>query len=157
MIWVHHSDPRYAVLTAFIAQKIWGNPRPMSDGTLAVSVTQRGMAVVLFHNWDAAAGVIEITAASDDPRWLSRPVLWELFNYPFATLGCQAVVARIDPERDRLARIFTAYGFKRYDLPRLRGRNKGEAVLILGDDDWRANGFHKEHAHGQISASADPC
>lgn len=123
----------------------------MTDGTIAVTA---GPAVVLFHNWDPGAGVVEITAASDSKRWLTRPVLLELFSYPFDRLGCQAVVARMAPERP-LARMFTAYGFKRYDLPRLRGRNEGEAVLILGDDDWRSNGFHKEHGHGQERTSAD--
>jgi RimJ/RimL family protein N-acetyltransferase len=119
----------------------------MSAGT-AAAVAGHGkiVAAVLFHNWDKGAGVIEISAASDNKRWLSRAVLLELFSYAFNRLGCQAVVARIDPENTSLARIFASYGFKRYDLPRLRGRNKGEAVLILGDDDWRANGFHKEYA-----------
>lgn len=147
MIWVHHSQPGYLPLVEFITRRIWGDARAMSLGTVAAVVNGgKIVAAVLFHNWDRDAGVIEISAASDNKRWLSRAVLFDLFGYAFGQLETQAVFARLDPSNTALARIFSAYGFKRYDLPRMRGRDKGEAVFILGDDDWRANGFHKEHA-----------
>jgi RimJ/RimL family protein N-acetyltransferase len=147
MIWVHHSQPGYEALVGFITQRVWGDLRQMTMGTVAaVASGGKVVAAVLFHNWDKASGVIEVSAASDSKRWLSRAVLRELFGYAFNELRCQAVVARIDPANASLARIFTAYGFRRYDLPRMRGREKGEAVLILGDDDWQSNGFHKEYA-----------
>ena len=134
------------MLVKFISERICGTARDMTLGTVAATTVGGKVAAVLFHNWDKGTGVIEISAASDSKRWLSRAVLAELFGYAFGQLGCQAVCARIDPDNKSLARIFTAYGFKRYDVPRLRGRDKGETILILGDDDWRANGFHKEYA-----------
>lgn len=103
------------------------------------------VAAMIFHNLDRASGVIEISGAADSARWLTRPVLFDLFAYPFKQLGCQAVVMRVDPGNARLDRILKSYGFTRYDIPRLRGREKAEAIYVLGDDDWRANGFHKEY------------
>ncbi len=139
----------YGAILQFLSHRIWGRQKQLPDGTaLAVLRDNRLTGAALFNNYDKDAGTIEITAASDDARWLTRPVLLDMFSFPFRQLGCQAVILRCDPSDTRLGRILGAYGFKRYDIPRLRGRNKGEAVFILGDDDWRANGFHKENAHG---------
>lgn len=98
----------------------------------------------LFHNWDADAGVIELTSASLSPKWLSRPVLRAIFGYAFDELKCQAVVLRVDPDNVRMCRIASAFGFQRHDIPRLRGRDKAEALFILGDDEWRGGRFFKE-------------
>ena len=156
MIRAYPGDAAYLPLVSFLAQRIGGSERGFSPGTVfGLTKGDAVSAVVLFHNYDPGAGVIEISAASDDKRWLTRPVLRALFGYAFNELGCQAVVARIDPERAALARIFTAYGFQRFDLPRLRGRNKGEAVLILADDDWRLNGFHKDYGHGKTGTGSN--
>lgn len=106
------------------------------------------VAGLVFSNYDPDAGVIEVSGASDKPNWLNRAILKEMFGFTFEQLGCQAVVMRVDPENKRLGRILTAYGFSRHDVPRLRGRDKAEAFYILGDDEWRANGFHKELSNG---------
>ncbi len=111
---------------------------------MAVANGSEIIGACLFHNWDADAGVVELTSASLSPKWLTRPVLREMFAYPFEQLGCQAVVLRVDPDNTRMCRIASAFGFKRYDIPRLRGRNKAEALFILGDDDWRGGRFFKE-------------
>lgn len=100
------------------------------------------VAAVIFTNYDASAGVVEMSAAADTARWLTRPVLAEMFGYAFDQLGCQAVVLRVHPNNVRLHRILRAYGFERHDVPRLRGRDTPEVFYILGDDIWRANGFH---------------
>jgi len=120
----------------------------MPGDTIIASADSAGNALgaAIYQNYDPEHGVIELSAAAASPRWLSRKVLREMFSYPFDQLGCQAVAMRCDTDNSRLARIFTAYGFKRYDIPRLRGRDKGEAIYVLADDDWRANGFHKETA-----------
>ena len=142
LVWAHHSQGAfYGGLVQFLADRT-GDGEYSRGTALAVADGKTIKAVALFHNWQPQAGVVEISAASDCKRWLSRRVLWAMFDYAFNTLGAQVVVARIDPTRDELSRIFTAYGFKRYDIPRLRGRDKGEAILVLADDDWAVNGFH---------------
>lgn len=157
-IWVHHSEPGYRSLLSFMTQRIWGDDRDMMAGTIMAVVDEDAVkAVVLFHNYEPEAGVIEVSAASDSKRWLTRPILWEMFSYAFGEVGCQAVVARIDPDNTSLARIFTAYGFTRHDIPRLRGRDKADCVLVLTDDAWAANGFHKEHGrHGKGTEADKP-
>ena len=147
-VWFHN-DENFDKVCAFVARRIWGKEKPFFGNTaMGVVDGERLVAGLVFQNFDDEAGVIEISAASDSKRWLTRPVLFDMFSYVFTQLGCQAVVLRCDPENTRLGRILTAYGFDRHDIPRLRGRNKTEALFILGDDVWRANGFHKENEHG---------
>ena len=142
-------DALYAPLVEFITTRIWGSPRDMTDGTvMAITESNQVIGACLFHNWQPDEGVVELTSASVSARWLTRPVLNRMFEYAFKGLRCQLVVMRVDPENERMCRIATAFGFKRYDIPRLRGRDKAEAIFTLGDDEWRGGRFYKEKAHG---------
>lgn len=142
-------DALYAPLVQFITTLIWGSPRDMTDGTvMAVTEGNEVIAAILFHNWQPDEGVVEMTAASVSARWLSRPILRRIFEFAFKGLRCQLAVMRVDPDNKRMCRIAEAFGFHRYDIPRLRGRNKAEAIFILGDDEWRSGKFFKEKAHG---------
>jgi hypothetical protein len=108
------------------------------------------VAGVVYHQWSPECGTIQMSAASDDALWLTRPVLWEMFSYPFDRAHCQLAALRVG-EKNRTAngrgiqRTLKAYGFEAYRIPRLRGRDEAEIVFTLTDDAWRANGFHKEH------------
>lgn len=146
--WLHHSDDAYPALCGWLSKRVWGKAQPMPDGTAMMVGDARIKAAVLFNNYQPNAGTIELTAASDDPRWLSRATLWQMFDYAFNQLKCQAAVLRVDPANVRMNRIAKAYGFTDHTIPRLRGRDKAETIYILGDNVWRANGFHKENAHG---------
>ena len=107
------------------------------------------VAVMLYHNYSREAGVIEISGAAETARWLTKPVLHEMFAYPFDQLGCQNVVMRVSDKNTRLPRILTAYGFDSVHVPRIRGRDEGERVFWLTDEAWKANGFHREKADGE--------
>lgn len=149
-LWLQRGQSGFDCVERFISSRIWGASRHMLGDTAILSVGDDGgmSGAAMYQNYDTYNGTIEISAAAVSPGWLSRRVLYEMFEYPFEQLGCQAVVMRCDPEDKRIARIFGAYGFNRYDIPRLRGRDKAEAIYVLADDDWRSNGFHKENADG---------
>lgn len=104
------------------------------------------VACMLFNNWQPEAGVIEIHGAGVTPRWLTKPVLKEMFDYPFRQLGCQNVIMRVSERDNRLLRMLTAYGFENVAIPRLRGRDEGERIFWLTDDAWNANKFNKGNA-----------
>lgn len=148
-VWVNRGETAFDQIAAFISERIWGKARTMPGDTILGVLTGRALAAgVIFQNYSKDHGTIELSAASDSKRWLTRPILFDMHDYVFNQLGCQAAITRIDPDNTRLARIFSAYGYKRYDIPRLRGRNKAETIFVLGDDDWQANGFHKENRNG---------
>ena len=102
---------------------------------MAVARGETIIAAVLFHNYQPEYGTIEMTAAADNPRWLTRQAIRAMDRYVFGQLGCQAVLMRSDTDNEQIAHIGRFLGFKRYDIPRIRGRDKGEAVYILAEED----------------------
>lgn len=142
-LWGDSSNPELnEALASWCAQRL-GLKRGFRDcSTMGVFDGADLVAVMVYHNFDREAGVIEISGAGITPRWLTRPVLREMFGYPFEELNCQTVVMRVSEKNTRLVRILTAYGFGHVLIPRLRGRREAELVFFLHDDIWRANGFH---------------
>lgn len=107
-----------------------------------MSVGDPIIAGVVFHNWSPEAGVMEMSAAADSPRWLSRSVLKAMHSYIFADAGCQLAVMRVSEQNERMLRIGKAYGYTPHRVPRLRGREEAEIILTLTDDQWKASKFH---------------
>ena len=60
---------------------------------------------MVFHNYDARAGDIEVVIAAESPRWASREVFHTAFAYPFLQLGCRRVTARVRPAPERRRRL----------------------------------------------------
>jgi hypothetical protein len=152
LVWVHRSNGDvFTAVEAFVATRIWGGHRKLSGDTAAVFVDAKdNMAgAVFFQNYDSETGVIELTGASVSPRFLTRKTLYELYSYAFNTLKCQTAMQVARADDDHQAGLLPRYGFKRFDVPRLKGRNTDAAIYVLHDDVWRANGFHKENEHGQ--------
>jgi RimJ/RimL family protein N-acetyltransferase len=98
-----------------------------------------------YHDWNADAGVIEISGASIEKRWLTRSVLYGLFSYPFDHLKCQLVAMRHSANDKALCRMLRSYGFDQVYVSRLFGRDHDAIISTLTDDSWRANGYHKEN------------
>lgn len=132
-------------IAAKLDEKSFGNCHAMGvlhDGEL--------VAGVVYHQYSPEAGVIQMSAAAITAKWMTRPVLWEMFDYPFNRAKCQLCVLRVSETNHTeggrgLVRLLPAYGFKSYLIPRLRGRNEAEIIFTLSDDDWRANGFHRQN------------
>lgn len=151
-IWLHRGmGAPFEAAERFVASRV-GNVEDRFAGDTALAVIdKRGglVACIIYHNYSPANGVMEFSGAAVTPRWLTKPVLHEMFAYPFEQVGCQTVVARVSANDDRLGRMLPAYGFTSYRLPRLRGRDEDEILYVLHDDVWRANGFHKVLKYGK--------
>ncbi|MGE0147464.1 MAG: N-acetyltransferase [Parvibaculaceae bacterium] len=117
----------------------------------ALGVARRGRLVggFVFHDYAPEFGVVELSFAAADRRWLTRPVLYAAFSYVFDGLGCQMACSRTPAGLGHAVRICRAYGFRQQRVPRLFGRGEDGILSTLTVEDWRANGFHKENAHGQ--------
>lgn len=103
------------------------------------------IAVVVYHDWDKQHGTMQMSAASTSARWLTRPVLREMFDYPFGQLGNQLVALRVSERNERMIGILPRFGFKGYPIPRLRGRDEGEIIFTLTDDDWLRHPIRQRH------------
>ena len=125
----------------WVAERIPGCERSFGP-CVAMSVGTPTVGAVVFHNYSPEFGVMEMSAAADSPRWLSRPVLRAMHSYIFNDAGCQLAVMRVSEQNERMLRIAAAYGYQAHRIPRLRGRNEAEIVLTLTDDDWKVSRFH---------------
>ena len=140
----------------FVSERVDGCERGFGNCQAIGFLDREGRLVagMVYHNWNPESEVVEMSGASITPRWLTRPVLKEIFDYPFNRIGCQLVVMRVAPENKRLHRQLYSCGFKSYSIPRLRGRDRGEVLFTLSDDDWNSSKFMRPK-HGQtISAQA---
>ena len=128
-----------------------GSDTEMIITTMGVFEDGKLIGVMVYHNWDRAAQVIEISGVSERKEWLKRHVLWEMFHYPFDQLKCQMLVMRVSEMKRQwngrgLPRLLKAYGFTETRVPRLYGRDEAGILFCLTDDDWRKNGFHRQHS-----------
>lgn len=136
-----------AWLGEWVSRGLWNKPDGFTNfGTIGVVDERDGLiGAVVYYDWDQDAGVLQISAFSTSPRWMTRPVLLEMFSIPFVSHGCQMVVLRVSENNLRMQKILRRYGFAEYRIPRLAGRHEDQILFTLTDDRWRANGFHREH------------
>jgi RimJ/RimL family protein N-acetyltransferase len=101
----------------------------------------------VWHNYNPDCGTLEFSGASITAKWMTRAILQELFAYAFANV--QMVVTRNGADNTRLHRQLAAFGFRRYDIERLFGRDSDGVVWTLTDDDWKASRFYIGAVNGQ--------
>ena len=139
IVWGGESDPAVnAGIAEFVSMLVPGCERGFGRHT-SMGVIRDGemIAGILYHNYSPETGVIEISGAATDSRWLTRETLQAMFRYPFDEIGCQMVVARHSEHNKRLRRMWRAVGSSEFVIPRLKGRNEAMVVNTLTDDAWR--------------------
>lgn len=109
----------------------------------------------VWHNWDRPAGIIEFSGAAITPRWMTRHILHELFAYAFEIAGCQMIVTRNSIHNTRLHRQLKVFGFDRFDIPRLFGRDEDAVVWTLTEEQWRSGKFYTKEAKHVETKSAE--
>lgn len=95
----------------------------------------------VWHHWWPEAETIEFSGASVDPRWMTKAILHELFDYAFNKVGCQMVLTRNSATNTRLHRQLARYGFDRFDIPRLFGRDEDGVIWTLTREKWEGSDF----------------
>lgn len=125
----------------FVADQL-GYDRGFGPST-AIGFVESGeiVAGVIYHNWHPESGVIEISAASSQRKWLNRSRLSAIFGYPFDQIKCRMVVARIGEHNARARRIWRSLGAREYAIPELRSPREAEIVYTLTADQWRSGKF----------------
>lgn len=96
-----------------------------------------------FHNYYVKEGVIEMTSACIDSRWLTRRMIRAIFTYVFDLLECQMVVMRVSADNSVMLNIGNRFGFDMCTIPRLRGRSEDEVICTFTDDQWRSSRFNR--------------
>lgn len=74
---------------------------------------------------------------------MTRRILNELFGYAFDIVGVQMLTTRNSGTNTRLHRQLSAYGFDRFDIPRLFGRDEDGVFWTMTEEQFRASKFHE--------------
>jgi RimJ/RimL family protein N-acetyltransferase len=131
----------------FVCELIWQKAEAIRDyctmGVYEDESLESLVAGTVYHNWHPETGVIELTSASLSKRWLTRNVVNAMFDLPFKRLGCQLVVLRVSETNENMVCIARSFGFDEHFIPRLGGRDKGEHIFTLTDDQWSSSKFRK--------------
>jgi len=103
----------------------------------ALGVVSHGriIAGAVYHNWSPETEVIEISCAAIDPRWATRSILTELFEYPFRF--CRLVTSRFSEENTRVEKLWQAFGADFIRLPDMRAEGEAEIVALLKLSQWK--------------------
>lgn len=111
----------------------------------AIGVYDNGQIIggTVFHNYYPKEGVVEMTSASIDSRWLTRRMIRAIFTYAFDLLECQIVVLRISADNSVMLNIAKRFGFNSYTIPRLRGKTEDEVIATFTDDQWRSSKYRR--------------
>lgn len=138
------NDPENGVVGAFVSGLIWGEPNGFDKYcSMAVLDQDRLVAGSVFHNWHPDEGVVEISSASTDGRWLSPPVIKAMFGLPFDRLGCRLVVLRVSERHHKMRGIARRFGFQETVIPRLRGEDEAECVYTLSASEWAGHRMNR--------------
>jgi RimJ/RimL family protein N-acetyltransferase len=128
----------------YAAQQIFHDRNDFGpSGTLGVFLGSKLAAVVVLHGWQPDYGIIEISAAATDPRWLTRQSIREIMGICFEQHGCQQIVSRMATDNDKAIRIYEFLKFKKILLPNMRGKGKDEYLMLLTADEWRENKMNR--------------
>ena len=126
-----------------------GRGLPKASSAFGVIDEQgRLVAGMVYHHYDPASGVIEMTgAALPGQQWLSRETIRRMYTYPFLQLGCQMVLMRVSARDERLLRQLAALNYAFIRIPRLLGRDHDAVVCLLTYEDWINSKFQKRLRH----------
>jgi RimJ/RimL family protein N-acetyltransferase len=119
-------------VAAFVQARI-PHCRPF-DGHIAarpIFLDGEMIAAVVWHNYDAWSGNVEVAIAADSPRWIGRERLEVLFHFPFIAMGCRRITARISTANVRSRKLCKGLGFQLEGLMR-KASPDGNDMLIYG-------------------------
>lgn len=104
------------------------------------------LGVVVFHDYQPAFGTMQVSAISEDARWLRARNAWRMmFRYAFEVCGVQKLYS-LTPASNKRALRFVLNGLK----------FKAEAVLQrqFGDDDAIMSCFFREWFESEQTEAA---
>jgi RimJ/RimL family protein N-acetyltransferase len=96
----------------------------------------------VFTDWQPQFGTMEMSLASDSPRWGSRRIIHELLAYPFIERECQRITVITSENNTKALRLADGVGFERESVvKRAYGLNENAILLRLFKEDWQVGKY----------------
>jgi hypothetical protein len=135
----------------FVAERIKLNVDDLYPCT-AMGFARTGglVAGVVFNNYRKYD--IQLTAVSEDTRWLTKNVLREIFSYPYIQLGCERTTAVTGRKNFRTRKLLEGLGYKLEGVARkgLDGRQDAICYGMLKSECKWLNRTECSKAHGKV-------
>ena len=135
------SGPAAEYIKDFVQARAHSNRALLEDGVaMGVWIDQILVAGVVFSNYNQLphGSFIELSVASDSARWLTRPVLREIFTYPFEVLNVTRLQTLCHRNNRRARKLTRGLGFKQEGIARRAWDGRSDAVLhSMTVNDWR--------------------
>lgn len=128
-------------VSAWVAAHIAGCERGF-DAARALGVVNRSgdlVAGVVFHDWNPERGLVEVSAASTDRRWLTRGVIRAVFGYGFAI--ARMVVTRTSEKNEPVRKMWRAFSASEYVIAELWAPDEAGVIYTLTPDQLKQSGF----------------
>lgn len=125
----------------FVEVGLWAGRERFPAESVALGFAREGEGLVagfIYHNWNPAAGTIEVSGYSTCRDWCGKAGLQAIFSYPFETVGVRMVVARHSEHNARVIRIWRSLGAQQYRIPALRGPDEAEIICTYSREAWLA-------------------
>ena len=128
---------------AFVASGLFTPERHFGEavGLGFANETEGLIAGFVFHNWEPAWGLIEVSGYSTRRDWVNKDHLRALFAYPFDQLNLRLVTARHSERNTRVRRSWNALGAAETVVPEIRGPSEAEVIAVLTKEAWLSSKF----------------
>jgi hypothetical protein len=121
----------------FVSKIMFGEPGLLNNySSMGVVKDGKLIAGVLFQEYYAGSGTIELSAASTDRSWMTRRVVHDMFSMPFEVLGAHLVIVKTAEDNTTVRDISTRCGLTEYYIPDLRGPGLGEFIYTMSRGLW---------------------
>lgn len=92
---------------------------------------------VVIHDWNPEAGTVEISGGVITPRAPFRAAARAVADHVFRAMECQAAIWRTSEHNRAVRKLARSMGGQEFIIPRLRGRNEAEALILFTDEAWQ--------------------
>ena len=132
------------VVGDFVSWVTFGEPGLLNNySSMAVLKDNELIAGILFQEYYAGSGVIEISGASTDKAWVTRKVVHDIFSMPFDCLGSHLVIVKTAEDNMPVRNISKRYGLTEHYIPDLRGPGRGEYTYTMSKELWYSLPYSK--------------
>jgi RimJ/RimL family protein N-acetyltransferase len=111
VIYLPKTEPEREYLCAWAAHKVGLDLGDFGVGAQPIGfiVTEKLEAVAVYHNY--RGGCIEISFATQSPRWANRGAIEAVFAYPFRQLDVRRLTAITKKQNRRVRKLLEGTGF----------------------------------------------
>src|SRR5690606_24846126 len=117
----------------WVSRRIRGCERGFGECRAIGVIDGELIAGCVYHDWSPEFGTIQISCAATDKRWMTRPVIRGLLEYPFSF--CRMVTFQTDKE-NAARRIIKRLGAREYEIHDMRGNGESLFLLTLPKEVW---------------------